>query len=237
MLESALVSLVARLKRGSQLSKHDCQRVTAMRGQPVQQPARRNLVQPGTRVDCSILVVDGLLARYDMMSSGARQITGLYLPGDMCDLQSAVSPISGWGIATLTPAVVYEVPHAEVLHIFNSSQSVAQAIWRYTALDASILGKWVANLGRKSAAQRIAHLFCEMAVRSERAGVGTLNRYPLALTQEQLADATGMTSVHVNRMLRLLREEQSTTFDKGRVQIARWDALATFAGFDPAYLR
>jgi CRP-like cAMP-binding protein len=134
----------------------------------------------------------------------------------------------------LSRATLLFIPHAALRRLVLDP-SLAMAFWRDTVTDGSVLAKWAANLGRKQAIPRLAHLFCEMGMRMEQVGLGTRNDYTLPLTQSQMADAVGLTAVHLNRTLKSLREE-GVTFNRGHVRIASWSSLAALAEFDPAYL-
>ena len=232
----ALLRFLQRLLRRSQLSPHEQQAVLDLSSQTSHAGAYRDIVSPGQRVDHSCLIVDGLAARFDQMRDGRRQLTALHLPGDMCDLHSVVAPIPGWGIQALTATTVAHIPHSALRALVTSHPAIALAFWRDTTLDASILAKWTANLGRKDSLGRLAHLLCEVALRSEQAGLGTTGAFPLPATQAQLADALGITPVHVNRMFQRLRKDALVRCEGRMVHIGDWSRLATIADFDPGYL-
>jgi CRP-like cAMP-binding protein len=224
-----------RLLRRSELDTRERQAILRLAGQVRQIPARRDFVSPGEVTDHACLVVDGLIARFDQMSDGRRQIVSFYVPGDMSDLQSVAAPTPGWGLEALSTTTVLFVPHAQLRQIALDHPRIGLAFWRDTTVDASILAKWVGNLGRRQAGPRVAHLICETGVRMEQAGLGTRTKFSLPATQAQLADATGLTPVHLNRTLKALRPE-GLLVRGGTVRIADWDRLAAIAEFDPAYL-
>jgi CRP-like cAMP-binding protein len=196
--------------------------------------AGRDIVRPGEHTDHACLVHTGLVSRFDTLLDGRRQTVALYIPGDMCDLHSVPVPRTGWGMEALTTSKVAFVPH-QALRALAHDLNLALAFWRDTAVDASILAKWVANLGRKSAPPRLAHLFCELGIKMEQSGVGTRTEFVLPMTQAQLADVVGLTTVHLNRTLKALAGE-GVTFARKTVKIADWAALAEMAEFDPTYL-
>lgn len=113
---------------------------------------------------------------------------------------------------------------------------VGEALWRDTLIDASILREWVLNVGRRDAKSRIAHMLCEIAVRQRAVGLAGPNAFELAMTQEDIADATGLTNVPVNRMLQALGEEGVIARDLRQVKIADWDRMRAVADFDPDYM-
>lgn len=225
-----------RLLRRSRLGEVEQEAILNLRSHAFQVDAHRSIVSPGEEVSYACLVADGIAARYDQMRDGRRQFTAIHVPGDMCDLHSVVAPVAGWGIEALSTTTVLHIPHSDLRALTTSYPAIALAFWRDTTADASLLAKWVANLGRKSALARMAHLLCELGVRMEQAGLGTRTQYPLQVTQEQLADALGLTPVHVNRTLQTLRAGGLVRMQQRIVYVADWDGLAQQAEFDPGFL-
>jgi CRP-like cAMP-binding protein len=234
--QEALGAFIRRLRRHSSLSSSDEDAIFGLRAHVTQVGRNRTLVSPGTTVTHAILVADGLVARFDMMRNGLRQITALHLPGDMCDLHSVVIPRAGWGIASLIPSTVVHVPHGDLRSLANTHPRLSLAFWADVTLDASVLAKWLANLGRKEATSRLAHMLCEMGLRSETAGAGTRTAYRLNLTQEQIGEVVGLTGVHVNRTLRHLRELGLVVRTGPDISILDWNGLAATAEFSPDFL-
>ena len=232
--QKALGLFVERLMLRSGLTDAEREAIMALPGRVANVEPCHDIILPGQHTDHACMVVRGLGARFDMMADGRRQIVAFYISGDMCDLNSVPAPISGWGLEALSRATLLFIPHAALRRLVLDP-SLAMAFWRDTVTDGSVLAKWAANLGRKQAVARVAHLFCEMGMRMEQVGLGTRNDYTLAVTQVQLADAVGLTAVHLNRTLKSLREE-GVTFHRGHVRIANWNSLADLAEFDPAYL-
>ena len=234
--QQALAAFVRRLQLRSDLSDQEQGAIVALPGRAREVGAHREVVRPGDPTSQCCLVADGLLARFDQMLDGSRANTALHIPGDMCDLHSVVLPVAGWGIIALAKSVVVDVPHAALRQLAANFPAVALAFWRDTAADAAVLGKWVANLGRNDAPTRVAHLLCEMGRRMEDAKLGTRRRYRLHITQEQLGDTMGMTPVHVNRVLRILREARAADFQERYVEVFDLDRLMAIGQFDPAFL-
>jgi CRP-like cAMP-binding protein len=223
-----------RLQLRAQLSADEQDAIRSLPGRVESVRAGHTVILPGEHTDDACLVVRGLMARFDVLLDGRRQIVALYLPGDMCDLHSVPVPTSGWGLEALAETTLLFVPHNSLRALIRDAL-LALAFWRDTTLDGSIIAKWAANMGRKQAAPRIAHLFCELGVRMELAGLGTKTDYALPITQAQLADTVGMTSVHLNRSVKALAE-RGVTFARKRVTIDSWRETAELAEFDPAYL-
>lgn len=232
----ALDLFVARLLLRSALSADE---QVALRGLSCRlshvQP-RCDIVSPGQSVSHACLIAKGLAVRFDQMRDGRRQIAAFHIPGDMCDLHSVVAPTAAWGIGTLAPTTVLYLPHEELQALAVRYPEIAMAFWRDATTDGSVLAKWVGNLGRQEAHARLAHLLCEMGMRMECAGLGTRTEFMLDASQEQLADALGLTAVHVNRTLQRLRAEGLIGSANRNVTILDWDGLAAVGEFDPAYL-
>lgn len=233
---AALERFVHRLSLHSTLSPKEQDAIRHLRGQVLRVRPHRDLMAPGDTVEYSTLLAEGLLARFDMMRSGSRQITTFHIAGDMCDLYSTVAPFISWGITALSRSIVVRIAHADLRALVHEFPNIALSFWRDTTLDASILAKWVANVGRKDAQARIAHLLCELGVRMERAQLGARHAYPLPATQEQIGDAMGLTSVHVNRTLQALRAQGLITMRDHVVRIDDWEGLAAVGEFTPTFL-
>jgi CRP-like cAMP-binding protein len=225
-----------RLLLRSALTPVEQQAILGLTGDKQRFPDRVDIVTPGEEVDSACFVMRGLVARFDQMLDGLRQTTSFYIAGDMCDLHSVVVPKAAWSITAISPVTVLRIPHRQLRELGVKYPAIAIAFWRDGTVDASIFAKWVGNLGRKSAKARIAHVMCEMGLRSEVAELGTRTSYELPATQEQLGEATGITAVHVNRTLQEIRGEGLLSFRGGRVEIDDWDALVEVAEFDPSYL-
>lgn len=237
MPEIALAAFLKRLRLRSDLDEEEANAILRMEGRVEQRRRGDEIVLRGDRTTHASLIVDGLAARYDQTDSGARQYTALHIPGDMCDLHSAVLPGATWGIEAVNPVTILRVPHAALLAAARDYPAIAHAFWRDTTADAGILSKWVGNLGRKTAIGRMAHLICEVGTRMEHAGLGTRTDFRMSLTQEQLSDALGLTSVHVNRTLQTLRGEGLVRTEYKRIEVLDWNGLATCADFHEDYLQ
>jgi CRP-like cAMP-binding protein len=154
----------------------------------------------------------------------------------MADLPSVVSPKAGWALGALTATTVLRLPHAELRRLAAKHPGIAEAFWRDCVADGSLFSEWVVNVGRRAALSRLAHLFCEMAIRCEQAGQGDRRAYPLPITQTDLGDATGLTNVHVNRVLKELRLQAIVELRAGTVTIHDWDKLVSVGDFDSTSL-
>ncbi|UAK25549.1 Crp/Fnr family transcriptional regulator [Sphingomonas nostoxanthinifaciens] len=235
-IRGALSAFLRRLLLRSVLSIEERSAVLGLPGNSMQLRSHYDVAFPGRKSEFVCLVAEGLLARSDLGANGARQITSLYIPGDMCDLIASVLPDVSWTVATVSSSTVVEVPRAALLAIAAEYPAIAQALWRDTAVDAAGLGKWIGLLGRRDARERVAHLFCEMGRRMEQIGAGSRWSFQLPMTQEKLGEVVGLTAVHVNRILRAFRETEIMTFKAGRVKVTNGRLLDEIAEFSSEYL-
>ena len=199
-------------------------------------PADRTFIRVGQELDHSTLLLDGLMCRYKDLSGGQRQITEIHVPGDFADLHSFTLKHLDHNIMTLTPCTIAKSPHARIQKLCEDFPRLARIMWFSTNLDACIHREWELSLGRRTAIERTAHLFCELYLRLGIVGLTAGNTFDLPLIQAELAECLGLTSVHVNRVLRELREQGLVEFRSGRVTIADLEGLKRVAEFDPAYL-
>ena len=186
-------------------------------------------------VHCSVLVT-GYAFRQKVTGSGARQIVSICIPGDAVDLQNMFLDVSDHGVQLLTQARVADVPRDALQDLVLSRPKIGQAAIELILVEASLLREWVVNVGRRDARARVAHILCEFAVRLEHRGLTTDHGFELPLTQEQLADATGLTSVHVNRVLRSLENECLIKRKRRQIHFSDWRALEDAGDFSRRYL-
>jgi CRP-like cAMP-binding protein len=198
--------------------------------------AKQIIVRQQTPLTQCTLLLEGFVERYKDTPEGRRQILAIHVPGDFVDLHSYPLKRLEHSVAALTDVKVAFFPHSAIRALTERSATLTELLWRSTLIDAAINREWIVSIGARSAVVRLAHLFCEMYVRLERIGMTSGTTFALPLTQVDLSDATGLTAVHANRMLRQLREQELVNFRQGTVEILDWNALRRFADFDPAYL-
>ena len=198
--------------------------------------ASRYLVREQDRItNCSVLL-SGFAFRSKIVGNGGRQILSMHIPGDILDLQHAFLGVADHNIQMLSAGEVAYVAVEAVRDLAFARPIVGHAMWIDTLIEGSIFREWIANVGRRNAKTRVAHFLCEIAVRFQAAGLTTGNRYELPMTQEQLGDATGLTPVHVNRTLQVLRGEGVISRAKQTITIENWKALSDIGDFATAYL-
>ena len=231
-----LQRFVDRLTSRSVLTRDEQDVLLGLRGHSSQVQSNRDFVKLGERTDHACLVVAGYVGRFDQNANGVRQITALHIPGDMADLHSVVQPEATSALQALSTATIIRIPHSQIRATAAANPAIAEAFWRDCMVDASILSQWVVNVGRRDARSRIAHLLCEIAVRLGHAPAEGEIMFPFPVTQTQLADVTGLTPVHVNRMVQSLRRDGLANI-RHNVTIYDWDALAEAGDFEADYLQ
>lgn len=235
-VDTALARYLARLTLRSPLSAQEQVAILDLANMAKCVVVERDFVRVGDTIDHACLIVDGLVARFAQIRNGTRSFVALHIPGDMADLHSVVAPKVAWALHALCPTTILRIPHQSLRDLVERFPAIATAFWRDCVVDANILAQWAVNLSRRDAVGRVAHLFCELAVRYRAIGMGDGLEYPLPITQADLADALGLTSVHLNRVLKRLGESGLMVKQSAVVRIADWDRLAGLAEFDPAYL-
>jgi CRP-like cAMP-binding protein len=233
---AALRLYASRLASRSFLTEAEESAILGLTGSMKEVKGHADIVSYGDAVTHCCLVVEGCVGRFGQSRNGTRQITSLYIPGDIAGLQSIMSSSSGWGLAALKGATVLQIQHDSIRSIAAQHLGVAEALWRDCIVDESILSKWLVNVGHKEALPRVAHFLCEMAVRYEQINRGEKKSFPLPITQVDLGEANGLTSVHVNRMIRDLRLQSVARIHAGIVTIHDWDKLASIGEFDSTYM-
>ena len=221
----------------SPLGAEEREAILALPGHPVQVRCNHDFVRLGERVDHACLVVDGLIGRFGQNRRGDRQITAVYIPGDMADLHSVVVPDARSALQALTVTTIMKVPHHALRDVARRYPAIAEAFWRECVIDAAILSEWVVNVGRRDAKASAAHLLCEMACRYEEAGKQVGFTFEFPATQTHLGDMLALTSVHVNRTLKALRDEEVAHVRDGVVRVLDWQRLIKVGEFDPSYLQ
>lgn len=198
--------------------------------------ANRYITREGDRSPCASLIVTGLAFRQKVTKEGARQILSVHIPGDFVDLENALLTVADHSVQALTRCEVARVPCAAITELIETHARVAHAMWIDTLIDASRYREWIVNVGRRDSRTAACHLLCEFARRLEIAGMTHKGGYEFPMTQEQFADALGISPVHVNRVVRDLELEGLIAREKRFLRIPDWHALSRAAGFNELYL-
>jgi CRP-like cAMP-binding protein len=194
------------------------------------------IVREGEAGSSCSLLLKGFAYRQKFVGDGARQIISLHIPGEFVDLQNCLLAIADHNVQSLDQSDLAQVPKAALLDLAARHPNIAKAMWLDTLVDASIFREWVVNVGRRDARTRIAHLLCELALRLEASGMSRDGVCQFPLTQEQLADATGMTAVHTNRTLQALRKEGLISLTSSTLVVLDWERLRDVGDFSERYL-
>ena len=211
----------------------------ALLGMPMQVESIRadqDIVREGDRPSRSCLILEGYAAMYKVTPSGKRQIVAFHLPGDIPDLQSAHLEVLDTSLGTLTPAKVAFIRHEVINEVCERHYRIARALWRQTLIDAAIFREWVVNVGRREALNALAHVMCEFVVMMRAVGLAEDHQFDLPMTQAELGDALGISTVHVNRTLMELRAAGLIKLAGAKLTVLDWDRLKELGEFDPTYL-
>ncbi|GMO44806.1 MULTISPECIES: Crp/Fnr family transcriptional regulator [Bradyrhizobium] len=199
--------------------------------------ASEDLISEGDPVDSVRVVLSGWLCRYKTLEDGRRQIVNFIFPGESCDAHAFLLPAMDHSIATMTPVVYAEIKRARFESLTMGDRSLAEAFWSETLVNNAIQREWAINLGRRTALERVAHLFCEIFERLRPVGMVDGNSCVMPVTQMDLADATGLSVVHLNRTVQELRASGLIVLRDRTLTVNDLDALKAAALFAPNYLQ
>jgi CRP-like cAMP-binding protein len=198
--------------------------------------ASTDLITEGDQPSDVHLILKGFACRYKILQDGGRQIMAYLVPGDICDLHVFLLDHMDHSLGTLSECEVVDIPRNVILELLKSP-SISQGLLLSTMVDEGTLREWLVNLGRREADQRVAHLMCELLARLRSVDlVGPGDTYNLPITQVELADTTGVSAVHVNRVLQRLRHEGLISFKDGELIVLNRRGLEELAGWNPNYL-
>ena len=205
-----------------------------MRVQPIE--ADQDIVREGDRPSRCCLVLRGFVCRYKMTAAGKRQIMAFHISGDIPDLQSLHLTVLDHSLGTITPCEVGFIRHEDVHALIRRYPRLGGLLWRDTLIDAAIFREWMVGIGQREAYGRIAHLLCEMMTKLKAVGLADGVTCELPITQAEIGDALGLSTVHVNRVLQALRGNDLITLQGGTLTVLDWGGLTNAGEFDPAYL-
>lgn len=195
-----------------------------------------DIVAEGSRPVYSTLLVDGFAARYKFMADGTRQITSLHIAGDFVDLHAFLIKTMDHGIVAMSPCHVAFVDHTALRGLTETHPHLTRLLWLDTLADGAIHREWIVAMGRRSKKSHLAHLICELYVRLRAVNRTAGFSFHFPLTQMELADVLGISAVHLNKTLQVLRKEGLLTWLNQTITILDWARLETLAQFEPTYL-
>jgi CRP-like cAMP-binding protein len=228
--------LIMRLEHGAALTDEDRARLIALTANPRRVPARTDLIHENEKPRDIHLIIQGLACRYKLLADGSRAITAFLIPGDFSHFQIPLLNAMDHSVATVTPSVVVDITKTEIDSLLSNHPRVAQALTWAGLVDDAISCEWLASMGRRSADRQMAHLFCELLTRLRTVGCATESSFELPLTQEEIGDTIGISSVHVNRILQQLRDDGLIAQRGKTLTIIDVERLNGFAGFNANYL-
>ncbi|MFL6845022.1 MAG: Crp/Fnr family transcriptional regulator [Allosphingosinicella sp.] len=228
--------MIRRLERYTPLEEEDRQALRDLPHTVRTLSANAHVIRDGEPTRQCSLILSGFAYRYKLTGQGGRQIISLHMAGEFLDLQNSLLAVADHSVQALTELVVATMAPGEIEALALTRPAVGRALWIDTLIDASIFREWVVNVGRRDSRARVAHILCEFSLRLEAAGLASNHHYELPMTQEQLADAVGLTSVHVNRVLKQLGEEGLINRDKRRIVIQDWHRMRDAGDFNERYL-
>ena len=197
---------------------------------------RRDLIREGERPQYIHLIVDGWACRYKTLPDGRRQVVAFFVPGDFCDLNVYVLKEMDHSIGAITRLSVADIGREDMDKLTTGFPRVTQALWWESLVNSAIQREWTLNVGQRTAYERISHLLAELYLRLKTVGLTQNGSCDFPLTQTDLADATGLTAVHVNRTLQELRRDNLIVLERRRLTIPNLRALMNAAMFNPNYL-
>jgi len=234
--DGPLALLVRKLASHAELSSNDRDSILALPHTMRKFDSSTYLVREGELPGQCAVLVSGFAYRHKSTAGGARQIVSIHVPGDPLDLQNLYLDEADHNVQTLTRGEAAVIPRMAIRELMLAQPTVAQAVMVSILVEASIFREWMLNVGRRSARERIAHLLCEFAVRLDAQGLVGSGGYALPMSQEQIGDATGLTAVHVNRMLKVLQADGLVERDGRAVSFPNLDGLRDIADFNERYL-
>lgn len=229
-------TLARRLRATTELGEADCSDLESLPWRIETRPSRTDIAVVGTRPTHCCLVIEGFTIREQMMKDGARQIQAINVPGDIPDLHSLFLKEMDHTFGTLSACTLAFVPHGALWTLCFEKPSIGSALWRETLIDAAQFRASITRASQLSASERIAHLLSEMELRLKAVGLSEDGNFQFPVTQEELGDFLGISTVQTNRSLQELRAEALISVNRHEIRILDRDRLHRLADFDPAYL-
>jgi CRP-like cAMP-binding protein len=228
--------LIRKLEERDRLSAEEKQILAGVLGPSKQVRADTDMVREGDRPTESILLLTGFAARYKVLQNGRRQITAVHIAGDFVDLHGFLLKKMDHGIVALTHCTVSTVPHEKLREITERHPHLARLLWLSTLIDSAIHREWLVAMGRRSAREHMAYMVCELFFRLRLVGLTEGGSFELPMTQAEIGDTLGISTVHVNRVVQELRAEGLIRWEGNTVEVLDPQRLEDVAEFTPTYL-
>jgi CRP-like cAMP-binding protein len=228
--------LLRKLANFTELSAEESSAVEASTQDVREFAAREDVISQGDRTGGVKLLLEGFACRYKVLEDGRRQIVAYFVPGDLCDLRVFILKRMDHSIGAVVASRVATISPDNILKLTHTYSTLTRALWWSTLVEEAIAREWIVNVGQRNALERMAHLFCELLYRFRAVGLNQGNSCTLPLTQVELAETLGLSSVHVNRTLQELRRQKLITLEGGTLTIQDLAALEEISFFNPDYL-
>lgn len=236
VIVSPLVGMVSKLTNRSWISPEDRARLLVLPSTARFFDAGSYLVREGDSPNHCNIIVSGLACGHKITGDGLRQIVAMHIAGDVVDLQLLYLETADYNVQTLGRCEVVTVPRDAFRRLLVDHPLIADAVSTTILVESSIAREWLLNIGRRNAKKRFAHLLCELAARMDRTDSSPGQDYKLPMTQEQIGDTLGITTIHTNRIMKSLISDGLITFIKHRIAIPSWPILVRYADFNETYL-
>jgi CRP-like cAMP-binding protein len=228
--------LLRKLANFTKLSEEESNAVNECVNDVREFAAREDVIVQGERTGGVKLLLEGFACRYKVLEDGRRQIVAYFVPGDLCDLRVFILKRMDHSIGAIVTSKVATISPENILKLTEHYPTLTLALWWSTLVEEAVAREWIVNVGQRNALERMAHLFCELLYRFRAVGLNQGNSCTLPLTQVELAETLGLSSVHVNRTLQALRRQKLITLEGGKLTIQDLDALKEVSFFNPDYL-
>ena len=228
--------LASRLACIGELSAAGRKALCSLRGEVREIGRYEDVLRIGDHPSHIVLLIDGFLQRYTDLSDGARQIHSFYFPGDVPSAETLHIDHVDSNLAAVIDSRIGLISHEALNRVMEQHRDVLKLMWRETLVQGATFREWLARNSILPAHVSAAHFFCEMLTRAKAAGLAKGNCANVPITQQELSDALGLTAVHVNRTLMVLRATGAMEWRNGRLNVTDWNRLRDMADFDPAYL-
>src|ERR1700759_1522190 len=234
--EAVSAALIKRLRTYDAISEEDVETIRALPIAVKDYPTERPVVRDGQRPTECCLIIEGFCIRSKTLSDGKRQILSIHIPGEIPDLMSLFLHVMDHDLSTLTASTLGLISHEKLRQLHRRRPAVAEMFWRDTLIDSAMFREWIVNVGQRPAPARLAHGMIELGERHRVIGRLDGNSFEMPLTQEEIGEALGITGVHVNRVIRQLREDGIVELQRGRVTVLDEHKFQELAEFDNRYL-
>ena len=231
-----MTMLVRKLESLAPLSEEEREAIHRLPTRISTLQAGQNIMHEGDKPSHCCVIIEGWACRYKILGEGRRQILSFHIPGDLPDLHGLHLPVMDHSLGTMTEAAVAFIPREALHAVMLRHPRLGGLLWRETLIDGTIFRVWMVGLGRRTAFGRVAHLLCETYLKLEAAGLAGDRRCHLPIKQVELADALGLSTVHVNRILQEMRGRGLIVLHSHTLVIQDWEELRRSSEFDPAYL-